>query len=182
MAGVILRRVSIIFVDREYPSSTQMIAVTQHATADRPSGLIGESAGSEVAHLRLTVVFTTPEGTLGALQAASSLAASLSARVMVLAIDVVPLQLPIDRPPVPLAFRESRLRRLVEESQLDAHEVSIAMCVARDRWECLQQFLPPASLVVIGGRKGWTSPERRLVRWLKRQGHQIVFVDRIHNE
>jgi hypothetical protein len=128
-------------------------------------------------HLRLTVVFTTPEATLAALRTADELARGLDALIALIAIEVVPFQLPLDRPPVPIDFCQQRLLGLVSESGIDADAVRIEISLCRDRRQCLQQILRPRSLVVLGGMSHWWSRERKLEQWLSVLGHQVVFVD-----
>lgn len=127
--------------------------------------------------LVITIIRTTPEATLAALRTAGGLAKSLEARIELVATEVVPCQLPLDQPRVPVAFVESSLRGFVVESNLDADEVRIEICLCRDRRQCLQQILRPRSLVVLGGKRYWWSNEYKLQRWLGRLGHRVVFVD-----
>lgn len=127
--------------------------------------------------LSISVVFTDMKATLLAMQTAAQLAKSLNARIVLIAIEVVPVQLPVDEPPVPLSCLENSLCLLVAESEIDAEEVSIELCLGRDRQQCLHQILRPRSLVVIGGRRRWRSEEQKLATWLNSNDFQVVFVD-----
>jgi hypothetical protein len=120
------------------------------------------------------VVFTTPRETLAALRQASALAQDLGARITVLAASEVPFPLPLYEPPVPVHFTEERLRSLVESSHTSA---SIAVRLCRDQRETVLRALPPASLVVLGGRKRWwPGRAHALAKSLARDGHKVVFV------
>jgi hypothetical protein len=126
----------------------------------------------------MTVVFTSEKGTLAALRAAAGLAGNLSARITLLVTEVVPFSLPLDKPPVSIEFLERRPLALVSESRIHPDEISIKVCLCRDRKRCLRQILTPNSLVVIGGRRRWwLSPERALGEWLRRRGHRVIYVD-----
>jgi hypothetical protein len=127
--------------------------------------------------LRLTVVYTTPEATLIALQTAGALAKSLRAQIELLAIEQVPFRVPLNEPPIPVTFLNSALSALLPEAALDVEQVNIRTWLCRDRRQCLQQILSPRSLVVLAGRSGWWSKEKSLELWLTRHGHQVVFVD-----
>lgn len=143
---------------------------------DYEGGAISKS-GPECS-LRLTVVFTTEEGTLAALRLAAVLARNLSVRITLLVTEVVPFSFPLEEPPVSIEFLERRPLALLSESRIHADEVSIKVCLCRDRKRCLRQILTPDSLVVIGGRRRWWfSPERELGEWLRRLGRRVIYVD-----
>jgi len=127
--------------------------------------------------VRVTVVFTTPEATLGALRAAGELGESLGARITLVAVQVVPFSLPLGRPLTPVSFLERHLLTLLSESGLEAEEASIAICLCRDPEKSLMQLLAPRSLVVLGGKRGWWSREQKLEQRLTRLGHDVVFVN-----
>jgi hypothetical protein len=128
--------------------------------------------------LQLIVIYTTKEGTLGALKAAGTLAKDLGGRVGLVATEVVPFRLPLDQPTISMDFLKWRQYALVSEAGLEGEEVRIQICLCRDRKRALAQLLAPRSLVVIGGGKGWRSrQERRLEKWLSCLGHRVIFVD-----
>jgi len=132
---------------------------------------------AESAELSFYVVFTTPRETLAALREATALAQGLNARITVLAASEVTFPLPLYEPPVPVQFMEDRMRTLVESSETDA-SVEVHLC--RDRREAVLRALPPASLVVMGGRKRWwAGGARALAKSLARDGHKVIFVEDI---
>jgi hypothetical protein len=128
--------------------------------------------------LQVIVVYTTPEGTLGALKAADALAKDLNARVGLIVTEVVPFRLPLDQPRVSVEFLKMRQDILVSKAGIEGQEIRVHICLCRDRKHTLHQVLPPRSLVVIGGRRNWWSRcEQRLETVLARLGHHVVFVE-----
>lgn len=127
--------------------------------------------------LRVTVVFTTKEGTKAALRTAAKLAKDLGGRIRLVAPEVVPFQFPLDSPPIAVGFLERRLYELVCASDIREGEVLIQLLLCRDKCESLRRILPPCSLVVMGGEKHWwmTHP-RKLERFLRHLGHQVIFI------
>lgn len=133
---------------------------------------------SNCPRLSVTVVRTTIEGTLAALQTAAGLATSLGARIALVSTQVIPFQFPLEKPPVPVAFLTKQLHALVCDSGIQGEEVIVQLWLCRDRNESLRKILGPRSLVVIGGKKRWWSRrERRLERFLTGLGHQVIFAD-----
>jgi len=128
-------------------------------------------------HLRLTVIHTTTEGTLCALKLANRLVKDLSARIRLVATEVVPFRLPLEYPMISTNFLRQRQTRLVEEAGLEADTVSIEICLCREPKKALREYLPPGSLVIIGGKKLWWRVEQRWAKWLGRAGHQVVFAE-----
>ena len=134
--------------------------------------------GSDRPNLRVTVVATNDRGTLAALRTAGKLTANLGARIALVKAQIVPFQVPLDKPPVSTDFLQRQLYGLVCELGFEAEEITIQLWLCRGRNESLRKILRPHSLVVIGGRKRWWSRrERTLERYLSGLGHQIVFVD-----
>src|SRR5579872_1024245 len=82
-------------------------------------------------HLNLTIIHTTPEGTLAALKAASVLARGLHARIRLVMAHVVPFRLPLEMPMISTEFLKAREARLVAQSGLDESSVSIEICLCR---------------------------------------------------
>src|ERR1700676_2419744 len=83
----------------------------------------GQFGGYDVPHspgsnsgLCVTVVATTLEGSKAALDAARRLTKDLSARIVFLSIQVVPIQFPLDAPPVALNFTKQQQTLLALES------------------------------------------------------------------
>jgi hypothetical protein len=136
---------------------------------------IGPPAAEAESNLEVAVVFTSAPATLTALRKAAALAQSLSARITLLAPQIVPYPLPLDSPPVLLDFSEQRLREIAAETPV---ETGVQIYLCRDRLETLKNVLTPGSLVVIGGAKRWwPGPEKRLARQLRRAGHEVVFTE-----
>jgi hypothetical protein len=128
-------------------------------------------------HLKLTVVHTTTEGTLSALKLANGLTKDLSAQIRLVAPEVVPFRLPLEHPLISTEFLRKRETRLVEESGLDECTVSIEICLCREPKKALKEYLTPGSLIIIGGKARWWRAEQRCAKWLRRIGHQVLFVD-----
>jgi hypothetical protein len=128
--------------------------------------------------LPIAVTYTTPEGTLAALKAAAVLARNLDARLEFIIPEVVPFRLPLDQPRVSVEFLKQRQEALVREAGLQDLEISVQICICRDRKETLGRLLTAPSLVVLGGRRGWwPTREQRLETFLARLGHHVVFID-----
>ena len=129
----------------------------------------------EAAQLHCYVVFTTPRQSVAALREADALARGLHARITVLAAYEVPFHLPLHRPPVSIQFTEERLAEWVRQGGVAA---SVRVYLCRDTCEAIRHALPPASLVVIEGRKRWwPSRAQKLTRLLEHDGHRVVLVE-----
>jgi hypothetical protein len=125
--------------------------------------------------LNVVVVFTSTEATLAALRMAGALANRLRGRITLLVPQVVPYPLPLTSPPVLLDWNEERLRVIAGESRV---KTTVLIYLCRNRLETLSAGLSSRSLVVIGGRKRWwPTAEKRLVRELRRAGHEVVFTE-----
>jgi hypothetical protein len=147
--------------------------------AARPDAL----APSADPKLRVTVVHTTPDGTVAALRAAADLAKHLDGRVALVAPEVIPFLFPLDEPHVAIDFMKKRYRDLVARAGLVDQEITIRILLCRDRQAALKQWLAPHSLIVIGGStRWWARRERRFARWLGKLGHRVIFVDYATNE
>jgi len=121
------------------------------------------------ATLEVVVLHTNVAETLLALKTAARLAHDLSARIRLLAIEVVPYPLPLDRPAVALPFTERRFRTLAcgaaGEAAIDTH---VDIHLVRDREKALQSVLEPHSVVVLGA-------PNKLAKHIVRAGHQVVY-------
>ena len=127
--------------------------------------------------IRITVVFTTYKRTQAALRKAGSLAKGLGARIRLDSAFEVPLHFPLDKPPVLIEVLEQRHVNMVKESRVEAEEVEIDLFLCPDQKACLKDALKEHSLVVVGGRpRRWWNKARRVERWLRRMGKQVVFV------
>ncbi len=136
----------------------------------------GQQAASDDQRLAISVVFTSPEGALVALQRAAVFAARLSARITLVVPQIVPFPLPLSSPPVLLDFQEARLREIASECPVET-VVRIYLC--RDRWDVLGAVLLPHSLVVVGTRRKWRwfGLENRVARGLRKAGYEVVMAD-----
>jgi hypothetical protein len=110
---------------------------------------------------------------------AGKLARNLGARVTVLAAQVVPYPLPLERPPVPIEFTERALLRMVCDEEV---ETAIEVRLCRDSEETIREALPPGSVVVMGGRRRWWPIREWIFAWrLRRDGHHVIYADSSHS-
>jgi hypothetical protein len=124
---------------------------------------------------QVNVLYTTHSKTLAALRITSRLGADLGACPKILLLYAVPYTLPLERPAVPAGFLEEQIRALASESPA---EITARIILCREPRRSLRQILRPHSLIVIGGRKRWwPSKEQRLARMLRKDGHEVIFVD-----
>jgi hypothetical protein len=125
--------------------------------------------------LDLKIVFTELPIARAVLTAACAYARNLDARIAIVAAQVVPYPLPLEKPPVHPGVMEAALGSLAAELPVEAG-VQIYLC--RDRRQTIRQALPRESMVIVGGRKRWWWPsrEQRLARLLRRDGHRVIFL------
>jgi hypothetical protein len=123
---------------------------------------------------RVLVAHTSRELTKAALSAVSALTRNLGAHVTLLAVQIVPFPLPLDRPDVAPQFVERELAALAREIEV---QVDVQVVIARDLETGLQQGLRTSSLVVVAARKRWwPNAEVRLARSLARAGHSVALL------
>ncbi len=128
--------------------------------------------------LSVNVVYTGPDSTVTALRAAESLVRSLGTTLHIRAMVVVPRQLAIELTFTSVQFLKRLLTDLVERTSSRHCEYVLHIYVCRDRVETLLRVLPPASLLVIGGRRRfWPTTESRLSKAAISAGHSVAFVD-----
>jgi len=126
----------------------------------------------------VNVIFTDVRSTAAALNFAQSFARELGARISLRAAIAVPFQLPLERPPISIAFLQYVMRELVAQLKTETFDPTLHLYLCRDRVWTLSKILEPNSLVVIGGRKRWwPTAETRMARTLQDKGHRVVFVD-----
>lgn len=139
---------------------------------------VAPRTGFAAGPLEMNVIFTEPEATVCALTFAQSLATELGACVRLHAAIAVPVALPIDQPPVSVAFMQEKLRVLASQVERAGFEPTAHLYLCRDRVPALLQVLKPNSLVLLGGRKRWWPTEAsRLGRALRAAGHRVIFLD-----
>ena len=128
--------------------------------------------------LEVNVVFTELQATAAALKFAQSFARELGAYIHLRAAINVPPQLPLDEPPVSVAFLQETLRKLASQLEGDTFDPTVHLYLCRDRVRALSQALKPNSLIVIGGpRRWWPTAESRMAQALRSKGHRVIIVD-----
>jgi len=95
---------------------------------------------------RVFVVHTSRELTKASLGAISALTRNLSARVTLLAVQIVPFPLQLDQPDVSPQFVEQELATLAREAYAP---VDVQVVLARDLEIGLQWVLTPGAVVVV---------------------------------
>ncbi len=93
---------------------------------------------ASVVETRLSIVvpYTTPELTKAALKHAATLSAGLNATIRLIDAQVVPVQRPLNEPPVNREFSVKRLREIAEEAGMP---VQVEIIYTRDRMECFRR-------------------------------------------
>jgi hypothetical protein len=130
--------------------------------------------------LEITVIFTSAEATVAAIDRAGALLKDLDGRISLIAAQSVPYPLPLERPAVLLDFNKRRLINIASESPV---ETTVHLYVCRWRLETLASVLKPGSVVVIGGRKRWWPTwEKSLARKLQTAGFIVIFLEMSEEE
>lgn len=129
---------------------------------------------SGAGELRVFVLYTTGELTQAALAEAGVLLRNLAVEITLLAVQIVPFPLPLERPAVAPAFLERRLRAMA--GGLEAR-VDVQLIFARDLYFAIERVLPSHSLVVVAAKKRWwPTAETKLARRLGRAGHSVALL------
>ena len=156
------------------PEPIQLVYEKLLAASQAPAEPVIPTGDPET-FLTVVVIFTTAAATMAAMRHAGRLASELNARLSLLAPQVVPYPMPLSAPPVAVGFSERRLRSMVAECGMPA---MVRLFLCRDIHDALAGMLGPRSLVVLGGAsRWWPNAARRLGRWLRRRGHEVVFVE-----
>jgi hypothetical protein len=130
---------------------------------------------SAEATLHIVIPYRNPELTRGALNYASTFAGGLNAKLRLIDIHVVPYGVPLDKPTVDPKHISRRLRTLAEESTLP---VSAEIVYARDWEHGLRRMLGGSTLVLLPIKRAWwRTAEKRLAARLRKQGHQVIWVE-----
>src|SRR5262245_34697705 len=97
------------------------------------------------------IPYTTPELTRAALRHAG-VCTDLDVHLLLVDIQVVPFQCPVDQPPINKEFSAQRLRDLLDQSGIPG---SAEVLYARDWFEGFRRVLEPESLVILAAKKHW---------------------------
>ena len=126
--------------------------------------------------LSIVVPYTNPELTTAALKHAATLSAGLNATLRLIDAQIVPVQRPLNEPPVNREFQVSRMSSIVEETGIP---VRVEIIYTRDRMECFRRTVEAGSLIVItAGLPLWPTAEKKLARSLLKAGYDVVLVPR----
>ncbi len=125
--------------------------------------------------LTIAVVFTSVEATAAAIDRAAALLTGLNGHISLVSAQTVPYALPLENPPVSLAFSKRQLLEIAHESPV---ETTAHLYLCRSRSEILASVLKPGSLVVIGSRKRWWPTwEKGLARKLQSNGCHVILLE-----
>jgi len=133
---------------------------------------------ASVVETRLSIVvpYTTPGLTKAALKHAATLSTGLNAAIRLIDAQVVPVQRPLNEPPVNREFHVNRLRVIAEAAGMP---VQVQVIYTRDRMECFRRTVEAGSLIVItAGLPLWPTAEKKLARSLLKAGYDVVLVPR----
>ena len=124
--------------------------------------------------LRVFVFCTSGELAQRALAEAAVLLRNLDVHISLLAVEVVPFPLPLERPAVAPEFLERKLRAIA--GAIEAR-VDVQLVFARELYEAMEQVLPSPSLVIMATKKRWwPTSEVKLTRRLGRAGHSVALL------
>ncbi len=123
----------------------------------------------------VNVVFTQPDATRAALKEAARLSQQLSADICLLMAVPVGYPAPLTSAWGRVNAAKVRGRALATSSALPL-EVRVFLC--RDEAGTFAQYLPPKSIVLVGGpRRWWRSYEQRLATRLAAAGLNALFMN-----
>ena len=149
--------------------SEKPISIWINRDDERPQLVIPDSG------LSVFVVLTSIDRTLKALEKASELARPVGAHVAVIAVQVVPFPLPLDRPPIPMEFI---VRRFEEKARVLQEVISVSAYLCRDPMMVFESILNADCVVVMGIRKRWwPTRDEKLARRLRRAGYEVILVE-----
>jgi hypothetical protein len=121
------------------------------------------------------IPYTTSDLTRAALAAVAALTRSLDAHVSLVAVQVVPFPLPLDRPAVSPSVVEQKLKAVARDIEVP---VNTLVVLARDREVAFDRAILPESLVVLATKKRWwPTPQVKLARLLARAGHSVALLE-----
>jgi hypothetical protein len=144
-------------------------------TAERPDTGDLSLIDSTGRPLQINVPFTTPDGTIAALRSVLELGTGVGVRVTLWMFYVVPYTLPLDRRAIAPGYVAETTRALTGAVPLD---IRVVVHPCRGLIPAACESLPPHSVVFIGGRNHWWPSEaQRLAARLRKNGHQVFFVE-----
>jgi hypothetical protein len=143
------------------------------ATIAGPDGI--PVAAPSAQKLELQFVLTRLNLAKSALERANRYAKGLEARITILAAQIVPYPLPLERPPVQTALLQQSLSSLASKQPV---ETSVEIYICRDPEETFRRVLKPESVVIVPAapHRWWLGPEQRLTRTLRHDGHFVISV------
>ena len=158
---------------------SQTLRANSYRTFRTPSSLVETSnTTADVTRqqkMPVVVIATTPESTIAALRNATGLSAELGAQITLVAMQRVPLQFPLRKPPVSVDSMQRRLYGLISEAEIVKTEVLIQLCLYRDLRDALRTVLRTHSPVILGRPNHWWSRgERYLKKSLTALGHTVI--------
>ena len=119
------------------------------------------------------IPYTTAELTRAALRHAG-VCTDLNINVLLVDIQVVPFQCPVDHPPINKEFSDQRLRDLLDQSRLPGRT---EVLYARDWFEGFRRVLEPESLVIFAAKnRWWRTREDKLACRLLKAGHHVMLL------
>ena len=138
----------------------------------------GEPGEAQDGHRpRITVVYTTMEGTLAALEAAVQLSSGLGAEIVLLVAEKVAIYYPINYAHLAAKFFEGVRTMIVKELRMKESSIKLEIFFCRLPAQCFEAMLDERSIVVLGTEsRWWQRRERRMVRTLKVLGHDPVLI------
>jgi hypothetical protein len=133
-----------------------------------------EEAG-HTRNLEVVVLFTTERATEQAMETASKLAHGLNARLRLLAPQVVPFPLDLDKPAVRTTWITARLRDFASHAH---QQVTVDIRLCRDADEAIGRAIRPGETVVLGApRRWWPTSEQRTAARLRAAGHHVLLIE-----
>jgi hypothetical protein len=95
--------------------------------------------------------------------------------VSVVAVQVVPFPLPLDRPAVSPTFFAQKLKSATRGIEVG---VDTRVVIARDREAAFHRAISPESLVVLATKKRWWPTRQvKLARSLASAGHSVALLE-----
>jgi hypothetical protein len=122
------------------------------------------------------VIFTSDKGTQAALKAAVQMARAGGKGMLLVVPEMVSFSLAYESPPIAVDHLVQRLLPSITALGVSTR-VQVVLC--NDEMGALKRMLKSPSLIFLGGssRKWWPTEEHRLARSLRRQGHEVIFVN-----